>query len=362
MKRIIYLIVIVFLASCGKKEGDKKAELAKLKKERAELDSRIAALEKETGSAQSKKVIDVSILEINEGIFKNYVEVQGRIDAEENVQVNPEAQGVVTAVYVRIGQHANKGQVLAQIDDKVLRQNLAQLQTQLDLANTLFKRQQNLWEQKIGTEVQYLNAKTQKESLEKQMAVLRSQLDMYKIKSPISGTIDQMDLKVGQAVMPGASGIRVVNASNLKVKAQIAETYAGRVTQGDDVKVLFPDIPDSLSTRLSFVSKMIDPASRSFNIEIKLPSSGRYRPNMLAVLKIADYVNKNALTVPINAIQKGEKSQYVFVAENGKAKRVDISVGRVYDGQAEVLSGLKAGDKIVTAGFQDLNSGDSIRI
>jgi len=361
MKRIIYLAAIIFLASCGKKE-DKKAELTRLKKERAELDSRIAQLEAETGSSDSKKTVDVSLLEAEEGVFRNYVEVQGRVDAEENVQVNPEAQGVVTAIYVRIGQNVRKGQVLAQIDDKVLRQNMAQLQTQLDLANTLFKRQQNLWEQKIGTEVQYLNAKTQKENLEKQMGVLRSQLDMYKIKSPINGTIDQMDLKIGQAVMPGNSGIRVVNASNLKVKAFVADTYAGKVTQGDDVKIIFPDIPDSLSTHLTFVSKTIDPAARSFSIEVKLPSSGRYRPNMLAVLKIVDYINKNAITVPVNAIQRGEDSEYVYIAENGRAKRVNIKTGKVYDGQAEVISGLKAGDKIITAGFQDLNNGDSVRI
>jgi RND family efflux transporter MFP subunit len=152
----------------------------------------------------------VDVLKVTESSFQNYLEVQGKIDAEENVQVNPEAPGVVTAVFATIGQNVVKGQVLAQIDDQVLRQNISELQNQLELATTLFERQKNLWNQKIGTEVQYLSAKTQKDAAERRIATLRSQMSMYKIKSPISGSIDAMDLKVGQAVMPGMSGIRVV--------------------------------------------------------------------------------------------------------------------------------------------------------
>ncbi|WP_423147227.1 efflux RND transporter periplasmic adaptor subunit [Rubrolithibacter danxiaensis] len=361
MKRLIYLATILIIASCGKKAVDKKTELAELKKQRSEIESKIAKLESEVGEKPAEKVSEVNVTEVVPVVFKNYVEVQGKVDAEENVQVNPEMQGVVTAIYVKAGQHVSKGQVLAQIDDKVLRQNMAQLQTQLDLATNLFNRQKALWEQKIGTEVQYLNVKTQKEGLEKQMGVLRSQLSMYKIKSPISGTVDQMDLKIGQAVMPGASGIRVVNASDLKAKALVAETYASKVNQGDEVQVLLPDAQDSLNTRLTFVSKVIDPVSRSFNVEVKLPSKSIYRPNMLAVLKIVDYRNNKALTVPVNAIQKSESGEYVYIAENGKAKRAVIETGKIYDGRAEVLSGLKAGDKVVTVGFSSLNEGDTLK-
>ncbi|OAQ40748.1 efflux transporter periplasmic adaptor subunit [Pedobacter psychrophilus] len=361
MKKLLIASLVLFLAACSNNPENKQEQLAQLKKEQAELSSKISKLESEIGAKEEFITKDVSIYEVKASTFKNYVEIQGKVDAEENVQVNAEAAGVITRVYVSIGQSVSKGQVLAQIDDAVLRQNVAQIQTQLDLATNLFKRQKNLWDQKIGTEVQYLNAKSQKEGLEKQMAVVKQQADMYKIKSPISGTIDQMDYKVGQAVQPGIPGIRVINASNLKAKAMVSETYAGRIDKGDEVLVLFPNTNDSLKTKLSFASKTIDPASRSFNIEVNLPSKKSFQPNMLAILKIVDYKKENALTVPIKAIQKSEKGDYVYISEGGKAKRAVIKVGNVYDGNAEILSGIKAGDQVVTMGFGGLNEGDSLK-
>jgi membrane fusion protein, multidrug efflux system len=145
------------------------------------------------------------------------------------------------------------------------------------------------------------------------------------------------------------------------VKAQVAESYAARVNQGDEVTIIFPDVPDTLQTKLSFASKTIDPVSRSFNVEIRLPSKRTYRPNMLAVLKIVDYKNDKAITVPVNSIQKAESGDYVLVAENGKAKRTNIQTGKVSEGKAEVLSGIKAGDKVITAGIQNLNDGDPVK-
>lgn len=360
MKKVIYLALILAVAACGKPK-DKKAELAQLKKDRIELDKKIAALEKDAGVKVVRTSTDVAVLEIVPATFKNYLEVQGRIDAEQNVQVNPEAPGVIKSIYVTAGQRVSRGQVLAQLDDNVLRQSISQLQSQLELANSLYRRQKNLWDQKIGTEVQFLTAKSQKEGLERQVGVLRSQQSMYKIKSPISGTVDKMDLKLGQAVSPGMPGITVVNTTNLKVEANVAESYAGRVNQGDEVQVILPDVPDSLNTRVTFASRVIDPATRSFNVEIKLPGKSVYRPNMLAILRIVDYKVNNAISVPVNAIQKSETADYVFVAENGKAKRVNVRSGKVSGGNAEILLGLKAGDKVIVSGMQDLNDGEPVK-
>jgi membrane fusion protein (multidrug efflux system) len=360
MRRILFISTIAFLAACSQPK-DKKTELADLKKQRSELDSKIATLEAEVGTKDSTATKEVSVLAIKTTSFSNYVEIQGKVDAEQNVLVNPEAQGIVTAVYVNIGQSVSKGQVLAQIDDNVLRQNMAQLQTQIDLANNLYNRQKNLWDQKIGTEVQFLNAKTQKEGLDRQMNVLKTQQSMYKIKSPISGSIEQMDLKVGQAAMPGMNAIRVVNANSLKAKALVAESYLGKVGQGDDVRVIFPDLKDSLTTKVSFASKVIDPASRSFNVEVKLPSNNKYRANMIAILKVVDYRNNKAIVIPVNVIQKSESGSYVLVSENGKAKRAVITVGRTIDGKSEILSGLKEGDQLIVTGADNLNEGDQVK-
>lgn len=361
MKKVIYISAITILAACSQSK-DKKTELADLKKQRTEIDGKIVKLEAELGGSDTTTTAkEISVFEVNETNFKNYLEIQGKIDAEQNIQVNPEAQGVVTAVFAKIGQNVSKGQVLAQIDDKVALQSIAELQTQLDLATSLYNRQKNLWDQNIGTEVQFISAKTQKEAAERRIATTRSQIAMYKVKSPINGTIDEMNLKVGDAVAPGMSGIRVINTSSLKAKAQVAETYAGRVSQGDEVNVVFPDIPDSLETKINFASKTIDPASRSFEIQINLPASAKYRPNMLAVLKIVDYQNKKALVIPVSAIQKSESGDFVFIAENGKAKKVVIKTGRTHNGTVEIVSGLKVGDKVITVGVQDLNEEDTVK-
>lgn len=362
MKQLLYISLAFFIAACSTKPGDKRAELEKLKKERASLNAEIAKLEAEVGEKNAQDNIkQVNVVDVQEETFRNYLVVQGKVDAAQNVQVSPEAQGLVMAIYVKAGQSVSKGQVLAQLDDQVLRQNMDELQTQLDLANTLFQRQKNLWDQKIGTEVQYLSAKTQRDGLVRRMNTLRSQAALYKLKSPINGVVDQMDLKVGQAVMPGISAIRVVNTSSLKAKALVAESYASRVNQGDEVSVIFPDVPDTLQTKLNFVAKTIDPASRSFSVEIDLPSKSMYRANMVAVLKIVDYKKEKALSIPVNAIQKSENGDYVFVAQSGKVKRVIIQVGKIADSKAEILSGLRVGDKVITTALSDLNEGDLIQ-
>lgn len=366
MKTPLYTIALaIVLASCSSdKPKDKKAELEQLKKERTTLNGKIDKLEAELGQKKSEADLkDVIVAEVSETHFRNYVEVQGKVDAEDNVDIMPESPGTVTRIFVKVGQNVNKGQVLAQLDDKVLRQSVAQMQTQLDLATTVFNRQKNLWDQKIGTEVQYLTAKSQKEGLEKQLAGLKSQAAMNKIKSPISGTVDAMELKLGASVAPGSpTGIRVVNASRLKVKALVSENYASKVNQGDEVQVSLPDVPENLKARISFAAKVIDPVSRGFNVEVKLPSNKKYRPNMVAILKIIDYRNDKALVVPVNAIQKSESADYVFLAVNGKAKKADIRTGKISDGKAEVLSGLTVGDKVITTGFQDLNDGDGVKL
>ncbi len=362
MKKILYLSAMLFLAACSTKPKDKKTELADLQKQQAEINSKITKLQTETGGTDSTKSSDVSVVEIKTGAFTNYVQIQGKIDAQDNITAYPQAPGTIIAINAKPGQHVSKGQVLVQLDNSVLKQNIAQAQSQITLLTTLFQRQKNLWDQKIGTEVQYLQAQTNLQSAQKQAAALREQSGMYRITSPINGTIDQMDLKLGQVAQPGATGIRIVNTAILKVKADVPESYASSVSTGNNVKILVPDANDSLITKITFAAKAIDPTSRSFAVEIKLPARKSLRPNMTAILKIADYSKSNAIIIPVKAIQKSEDGDYVFVNNGGSAKRKNIKVGTTYGGQSEILSGLKTGDQLITAGASDIEDGDKIKV
>jgi len=200
------------------------------------------------------------------------------------------------------------------------------------------------------------------QSSQKAVDALRQQADLYRITSPISGTIDQMDLKLGQAIQPGANGIRIVNADVLKVKADVPESYSGVINQGNDVNVVIPDANDSLMTTLTFAAKVIDPTSRSFAIEVRLPQRKTLRPNMTAILKIASYVNPKAIVVPVKAVQKSENGDYVFLNNDGVAKKVNVKTGATYAGQSEILSGLKAGDEIIIDGATDIEDGDKVKV
>src|SRR4051812_15491340 len=339
MKKLFIIPAVLLLAACSNKPKDKKAELAELKKQQAELNDKITKLQAETTNPDSVKVTIVGVVVAKAANFTNYVDLQGKIDAQDNVTAYPQAQGIITSLNARVGQHVSKGQILAQLDNSVLKQSIAQAEVQVGFMKTIYDRQKNLWDQKIGTEVQFIQAKTNLESAQKQVSVLQQQADMYRIKSPISGTVDQMDLKLGQVAMPGATGIRIVNADILKVKADVPETYASSVAQGNNVKILIPDANDSLVTKITFAAKVIDPVSRSFPIEIKLPSRNKIRPNMTAVLKIANYSKNNVITIPIKAIQNSEAGNYVYVIENDVAKRKIIQQGNTSNGRAEIISG-----------------------
>ncbi|MGZ3928576.1 MAG: efflux RND transporter periplasmic adaptor subunit, partial [Mucilaginibacter sp.] len=340
----------------------KLAELKNLKTQEADLNAKIAKLQKEVGTQDSVKSTLVNTEEVKPIKFTNYVQLQGHIDAQDNVTAYPQSPGTITAIYVKAGQHVSKGQELAQLDNSVLVQNIAQAEAQANLAQTVYQRQKNLWDQKIGTEVQFLQAKSSYEASQKQVAGLRQQANMYRITSPINGTIDQMDLKMGQVAQPGSTGIRIVNADVLKVKADVPESYASRINQGDNVKVMVPDANDSLMAKVTFAAKVIDPSSRSFGIEIKLPQRKTLRPNMTAVIKIADYTRNEAIVIPINSVQRSETGDYVFVNNNGTAKKKTVKVGATYDGKIEILSGLSTGDQLITDGSSEIEDGDKVKV
>lgn len=363
---LLALILTVVMVACGGGGGSdkKKAELEKLKKEKSVLDDKIAKLEEEVAkldTTKKDKHIEVLIMPLTSRVFKSYIEVQGRVDADENVSLSTEMPGTISKIYVKVGDRVSKGQILAETDQRALQQQLNDLQTSMELAKQMYEKQKALWDQKIGTEIQFLQAKTTKEGLDTKIAAMQEQLRMTKIISPIDGTVDLVNVKVGQATSPGMGVITVVNFSNMKVKAEVAESYALRVKNDNEVLVLFPDMKDSLVAKIHYASRGINALTRTFAVEVLLDNKKEYHPNTVAKLKINDYQSPTPmLVVPVKYIQKSDEGSFVMVEEKGKAVKKVVTLGREYSGNAEVLTGLKEGDNVITEGYDLVNDGSSV--
>ena len=345
--QIVYLALISVVASISACGGGKATDAP--------------AAGADSTATVNDKIKTVELISLAPQVFNNYIDIQGKVDADENVSVNAEMPGTVSKVNVRLGDEVNTGQVLAELDSKALQQGIAELQNGLDLATTLFEKQKNLWEQNIGTEIQFLASKNQKESLEKKMATLQEQLKMLKIISPINGIVDAVDIKLGQATMPGLPALRVVNLNSLKVKGEVSESHLAKVKAGNDVVIIFPDMMDTIKAKISYAAKVISPLNRTFTATVNLDGKTEYHPNQVAIMKIIDYTNPKALVVPVAAIQHTEEGDFVFICQGAKAKKVKVKAGKMYNGKAEILEGLNEGDKFISKGFQELNEGESIK-
>ncbi len=371
MKNILILATfsILFFA-CGNSAPDKKTELENLKKEQATLAEKIKKLETEIAANDTTakiKMLDVEITPVAAIPFKSYVQVQGKLDADENVNVSAQMGGTVKSIYVKEGDQVKAGQILVELDDAVMRQGIEELKNQLAFATDLFEKQKNLWDQKIGSEVQFLSAKNNKESLEKKMQTMNEQLAMYKIKSPINGQVDEVSLKLGQIAAPGFPAVRVVNMNSLKVKADLAESYAGKIREGNEVILEFPDMNKTIDAKVSYVSRVINNMNRTFNVQVNISSSPDYHPNMIAHLNIVDYQTASSIVIPLNVVQNSENGNYVFLSvKNDKGKTVAlkqmVKTGREYKGQIEILEGLKEGDSLITTGYQDVEDGEFLKL
>jgi membrane fusion protein, multidrug efflux system len=351
-------------ASCS---PDKQAELNKLRKEHDAIADKIKVLETELTAADTTKKDSrmVVVQEITTGPFNHFIEVQGRLDGDENVGVSAQMGGRIETIYVAVGQSVTKGQLLAKIDDAVQQQQLSQMKTNLQLLADIFEKQKNLWEQKVGSEMDYLKAKNGKENMEQQVAVLEDQIRTMQIISPVNGNVEDIAIKAGQVVAPGLPIIRVVNFSKIKVVADLAEAYAAKVSTGDKVIIYFPDINQELNASVTHSSRFINPVTRSFSVEAYIPNSlPCLKANMVAVLKINDYNVPKAISIPVNLIQKDQNGEYVYIAKNGsplQAKKIMVKTGQVYSGMVEITGGLTPGDKVITVGYQELEDGELVR-
>jgi len=362
------LAILATLVACNQ-NNDKKGELEKLKTEREVLNTKISKLEAEVNPNQQKveKAQQVKIKRLEFTPFYHYVDIQGIVDGDQNVSVSPQMAGVVTNVYVKEGSQVKKGEILATLDAQVLKQSVEEVRTQLDMATIIFEKQKNLWDKKIGSEVQFLQAKSTKESLERRIKTLEEQISMANIVSPISGSVENVPLKVGQLASPGlpTSAIRVINMSSAKITAEVSENFASRIKNGNQAFVRFPDLGKEIETKLSFTSRFIDPSNRTFKVECRFSTREfELRANMIAYVKIKDYTNETSLVLPVNIIQSNQVGKFVYavVKEGDKASvvRKAVTTGMDYNGEVEITSGLSVGDQVVTAGYQNLKEGSSV--
>jgi RND family efflux transporter MFP subunit len=381
-KNLIALLFIgVLLSSCGagskdsKGElNDKKAELEKLKGEQTKLNEKIAKLEEDiakldTNAAAVAKL--VAIAPVQASPFEHYIEIQGTVEATNISYVAPPngQGGVVKALYVRQGQNVSRGQVLARLDDAAIRQQIEPLRAQLNAANDTYKRWKNLYDQGVGTYQNVLNAKTQVETLQGNINTIQKQAALMTVTAPQSGVADIVNIRVGEILSPQQNPqqpqIRIVNTGDLKIKANIPENYQTKVAVGSHLEVILPDENNRVvNATVTVVSRIIDPATRTFYIEAKVPSSSNLKPNQVAKVHIKDYGNQNALTIPMSTLQNDETGKYVMLAvkEGDKlvARKRTVTVGELYNDKLEVKSGLQAGDQLITEGFQNLYDGQLI--
>lgn len=383
MKRLVQISIIasaaIFIVACGAKGNEKsslaekKATLEKLKQEQTKVVTEINKIESEialldsSSNKKAVKLVDVTTTKTQD--FFHYIDLQGKIDADNISYVAPRgAPGQVKSLFVKKGDYVKVGQLLLKLDDAIYKQQIESSNTQLALVKDIYRRQKNLWDQGIGTEVQVISAKNNVDQLENAIKLQKEQLSMTNVYAKVNGYADQVNVRVGeffQGFVGPMPQIQIVNTSSLKVVTDIPENYLTRVKQGTSVKIILPDLNNKeINSRISVISQSINANSRGFIVEAKIPYQNSLKPNQVAIMKILDYSVKNVVTIPINIIQTDEKGKYVYVMETSGvgfvARKKAITVGEVYNGFAEIKAGLQANEKIITAGFQSVYEGQNI--
>lgn len=376
---VITLSSLLFLASCGSSnktpdtlEGKKKM-LADLKDKQAETAKQIDSLQNQisrldTSSKVAQKAKLVALSAVATGTFTHYIELQGNVEAENTSSVAPRGgPGIVRSVLVKQGDNVRQGQLLLKLDDIVQRTNIANVQIQLDHAKDLYQRRKNLWDQKIGTEVDLINAKNAVDQAETQMKLAQEQLNFTNVYADLNGTADVVNIKVGE-MFAGNGQIHLISTSSLKTVVQVPEIYQERVKVGTPVKITFPGLNNKEVTgTVRVAGKSINSESRSFSAEIKLPNSTDIRANQVALVRLQDYNVAKTLTIPVNTLQTDDKGKYVMVAVKDKennltAHKKSITIGQSYGDKVEITGGLQEGEQLITDGFQGLYEGQLITI
>ena len=385
MKYILSIIIIAFMLSSCSNEKKQSVEdiistnnLEKIRAKKNQLDEQQQLISSEIKLLDAKiKTLDpqekiplVTSFITKEAVFTHYVELQGNVSTKQNLIIYPEFAGVLTNVYVKEGQLVSKGQLLAKIDDGGLSQQLAQMQIQVDLAKTTFERQERLWNQNIGSELQYLQAKSSYQAQARAVEQLKEQIEKTMVRAPFSGTVDDVITDQGSVVAPGQSQLfRVVNLKDMYIKTDVPERYVSNVTVGKSVIVEFPILGKSFESKVRQAGNFINPANRTFKIEVTVPNyDSNIKPNLTAKLKINDYINEKAILIPQSIIsENAEGEQYVYIITNkvgnkAQAKQIIVETGKTQGDFIEILSGLEHDNEVINEGARSVKDGQYIKI
>lgn len=377
MKKTQLLVAVsaaAVLASCGSKESA-KGDAAKLNNQRDSLTAIITKAEGELAEIDLQlAVLDssaqwntVTLIQAGAGQFQHDFNVYGTVKSDQSVTLYPESAGRIQRIVVRAGQKVSAGQVLVELDNSVVQSSLAEIKTQLDLAQTLFDKQKRLWDQGIGSEVQFLQAKTQLEGLQKRLSTAQKQAAMSTVRAPFAGSVDEVFAKQGEYAAPGMPMARLISTGGLRLELDVPETYITRLKVGQKIALDFNSIGVKTTASISQVGDFINPDSRTFKVSVNLPSNGQYKPNMMASAQVVDYESNGLLTLPNRLIlqdTKGANYTYVFVpAQNGlgKVERRELTIGVSNNDATEVLAGLKVGEQVVDRGIRSVQPGETVK-
>lgn len=361
VKNISLLALLSLLIACGE-QGKGKEDLATLKKQQKELQDKITKLEASNKGKDSLHKVPVVVTSMTPALFNNYVDIQGKVELDEVANAISEAPGIIREIYAKPGQYVHKGEVLAVLRAETVDKGIAEIDQQISLAKTMYEKQQRLWAQEIGTEIQLIVAKNNYEAAVKRKETVLSQKNSYNVYSPINGIVDAVNAKVGDVFAPPmVPVIRIINPYKLKVKAEVPENYSTLIHGQNACMIVFPDIHDSIGAHVNYVEKTINPISRTYAAYIPLTANQHIQPNMTAKVKIVTYSNNRAFVLPAAVIQKTDKGDFVYIADGeNKAKLIPVQIGNTYQSMVEVTSGLALGDKVITTGYEELNEGDAL--
>ncbi len=374
MRKIIIIALVLFMASCGSSNTEsRKAELANLKSELNTLQNKITSLEKELASDPNNKVnqaykTPVSIKEVSYGNFNHFIEVSGNIEAVNAAYISPEMGGQIKKNYVKEGDRVNKGQMLAKLNSSTIDKNIDELNTGLEYASIIFDKQKKLWDQKIGSEIDYLTAKNTKEGLEDKLETLKAQLELLIIKAPFDGIIDDIIQKKGELAAPGSQMMQLVNLNKLYINADVAENYLPVIRKGDKVELNFPSFPElAMTTKIHRVGNVIHPQNRTINMQLLINNKNeKLKPNGLAIIQINDYSTDKALIVPSIVIKQDMKGSFLYVAKQANkkwlAQKRYVKSGVSYKDESMIIEGLSTGEKVIIEGYNQISDGSNIVI